>query len=240
MMVQEFVLDKSRFREVRRIIIVRALPMVVLAMVVGVGISYYNQNAQQDQSSFWYVMVPVFLGLLGFGMYRGIQRQKALYNSFHLTIDEQSIVREQANTPTIRLTGSEIMEIIKAQNGSFAVKAGSANRTIIIPAQIENPAVLEKRLAHFGILSSPPEQSLAINALRLLPVATLVLMILVYVTVNKIVVAASGTILLGIMAYSLVVTQRSAHIDGKTKKGAWLLLLVIASVLAVMYAKLSA
>jgi hypothetical protein len=240
MSVQQFELDKNRFSEVQKLIIVRGLPVMVLAMLAGFGISYFNNGAQQDQPSFWFIMIPVFLLLLAAGMYRGIQRQKVLFLSYRLTIDEHCITREQATTPTIRLAGKEIQEIYKDANGSYAVKGSSINQTILIPAQIENPAGLEESLARFSPLEASPKMPITTSALRLLPIATLVLMVLVYVSASKVVVAVSGTLLLGVMSYSLVATQRSKHIDGKTKKNTWILLLVIASVLAVMYTKLFA
>ena len=237
MSVQQFELEKIRFGEVQKMLIVRGMPLMVLAMMVGVGMSYFN-NSQQDTPSFWLVMIPLFLMLFGAGIYRGIQRQKALFLSYRLTIDEQGITREQANTPIIWLASEEIREINKDANGSYAVKGRSINQTILIPAQIENPAALEKELARFLPVVALPRLPATTQALRLLPIVTLVLMVLVYVSVNKIVVATSGTLLLSFLSYSLVVTQRSNHIDGKTKKGTWLSLIVIASVLAVMYAKL--
>jgi hypothetical protein len=240
MSVQQFELDKNRFREVQKLIVVRGLPMMVLALLAGFGISYFNNSPQQDQPSFWFIMIPVFLMLLAAGMYLGIQRQKGLFLSYRLTIDEQGIAREQATTPTIRLATEEIQEIYREANGGYAVKGSSINQTILIPAQIENPVVLEERLAQFSPLMESPKMPITTRALRLLPIVTLVLMVLVYVSTNKGVVAVSGTLLLGVMGYSLIVTQRSKHIDGKTKKSMWILLLVILSVLAVMYTKLFA
>ena len=218
-------------------IVVRGLPMMVLAMVAGGWMSYYS-SSRQDAPYFWFIMIPLFLVLLGAGMYRGIQRQKKLFLSYRLTIDEQGITREQANTPIIRLASEEMQEIYKDANGSYAVKGRSINHTILIPAQIENPAALENELAQFLPIVASPRSPTATQALRLLPIATLILMVLVYVPANKIVVAISGTLLLGFLSYSLVVTQRSNHIDGKTKKSMWISLIVIASILAVMYAKL--
>lgn len=210
---------------------------MMLAMVAGGWMSYYN-SSQQDAPGFWFIMIPLFLVLLGVGMYRGIQRQKRLFTSYRLTIDERGLTREQADTPIIRLAGEEIREILKDANGSYAVKGSSINQTILIPAQIENPVALEEAIHHFQPVVAAPQVPAATQALRLLPFATLVLMVLVYVSANKTVVAISGTLLLGFLGYSLFTTQRSKHIDGKTKKGMWFLLLVIASVLLVMYTKL--
>lgn len=239
MAARQFELDKSRFGEIRKALIVRAAPLMVLAMLAGFAMSYFNRNVEQDRPSFWLFMIPLFLVLLVLGLYRGVQRQKRLYLSYRLLIDADGITREQATTPTIRLASEEIREIYKDANGSYAVKGDSINQTILIPAQVENPAALQEHLALFGPVVASPPLPVATQALRLLPIATLVLMVLVYVSASKAVVAVSGTLLLSIMGYSLVSTQRSKHIDGKTKKGMWMLLIVIASVLAVMYAKLS-
>ncbi len=213
--------------------------MMVLAMMAGIGMSYHNNDTRQEQLSFWLIMTPLFIVLLAVGIYWGIQRQKVLFLSYRLTIDEHGIMREQATTPTIRLIREDIQKIYKDTNGSYAVKGNSINETILIPAQVQNPAALEERLARLSPLAPPPNLPVVTRALWMLPVVTLVLMVVVYVSVNKTVVALSGTLLLGMLSYSLVATQRSKHVDGKTKRSMWLVLLVIASILAVMHAKLS-
>jgi hypothetical protein len=68
---------------------------------------------------------------------------------------------------------------------------------------------------------------------------TLGLMATVYLAKNKVAVGVSGTALLALLGYSFLEVRRSRNIDGKTKKGMWWLLLVIASILAVMYVKLT-
>ncbi|MFD1468631.1 hypothetical protein ACFQ48_10380 [Hymenobacter caeli] len=240
MSTEQFALDKSRFGEVQKKILLKSAPLMVLALLAGGGINYFNNGGRQDQPNVLFVMLPLGLILLAVGMYRGVQRQKGLFLSYRLHVDEWGITREQATTPTIRLESTEIREIHKAADGSYAVKGGSINHTIFIPAQVENPAALEEIMGRFSPLLTPPPQAVATRALQLLPVATVVLLVLVYVSASKPVVAVSGTLLLGFMGYSLVATQRSKHVDGKTKKGIWLVLIVIASVVAVMYVKLRA
>ncbi len=238
--VQQFELDKSRFGEVQKVIIARALPLMLLSLSVGVGMSHFNNTAQQESPSFLLIMIPTSLILLALGIYKGVQRQKRLFMSYLLIIDEHRIVREQATVPTIKLAANEIREIYKAPDGSYAVKGDSINQTILIPAQIENASALEEGLARFSPLVIPPPTPVAVKAMRLLPIAVLVLMVIVYTSLNKTAVAISGTLLVGALGYSLVSTQLSKHVDGKTKKTMWIVLLVIVSVLAIMYAKLSA
>ena len=109
MSVQQFELDKNRFGEVRKMIVVRGLPMMVLAMVAGGWMSYYS-SSRQDAPYFWFIMIPLFLVLLGAGMYRGIQRQK----NFSLATASLLMSRESHGSKPIRpLFGSLVRKCRK-------------------------------------------------------------------------------------------------------------------------------
>ena len=61
----------------------------------------------------------------------------------------------------------------------------------------------------------------------------------VYISKDKMIVGVSGTVLLLILGYSFFEVQRSKNIDHKTKQGMWWVILVTASIVAVMYYKLT-
>ena len=61
----------------------------------------------------------------------------------------------------------------------------------------------------------------------------------VYISKNKLIVGISGSIALLFMGYSFFKIQGSKNIDKKIKTTMWWLLVVCASIIAVMYFKLS-
>jgi hypothetical protein len=72
----------------------------------------------------------------------------------------------------------------------------------------------------------------------ILALLALGLMLCVYTVTNKIIVGLSGSLLVGLMLWSFFEVRRSKNIDSKTKRGIWFVLLVVASVIAVMIMKL--
>ena len=213
--------------------------MLIVALGA-IAITYFSPNGQESQVNIYPIVIPTILLVLGFGIYRGIGRQKEIYESYKLTIDDNSITREQYNTQTITITIADISDIRKNSNGSFTIKGKSAINVIIIPAQIENYEKLEQLLSEIKQISCKNKKTYHLQMLfmKWLPIFIIGLMFGVYVIKNKIIVGLCGTILLIIMGYSILITQKNKNIDNKTKRGVWLSVIVIASIIGVMYYKI--
>ena len=68
---------------------------------------------------------------------------------------------------------------------------------------------------------------------------TVGLMLCVYTVNNKIIVGLTGTALVALFIWSFAKIRSSKNVDSKTKRGIWWILLVLASVIAVMVFKLT-
>ena len=64
-------------------------------------------------------------------------------------------------------------------------------------------------------------------------------MLCVYALNNKIIVGIAGVTLVVLMTWSFIKIRRSKNVDIKTKKSMWWILIVLASVIAVMFFKLT-
>ena len=220
------------FAEIRRKIVLRTIPLMVLvlAFVIGTG---YNDG---DLSTLPYLLV-LLLVALGFGIYRGIVRQRRLFESYTLTIDEDSIQREQLNTATVRIRRGEVAEILKSEVGGFVIRGRNRADFIIVPNQIENAAELELDLCQFGDVRVPIRKSV-LEIMRIpIILSLLILMAIVYISSNKWLVLGSGTILTVALIWSLYEIQVSKNIDKKTKRNSWWTVVVIMTVISVMYSK---
>ena len=82
-----------------------------------------------------YAMYGIVLGALAFGLYRGVNRQKEIFDSYRLTLDNNAITREQHKTPTITISNTDVIEIVKNSNGSFTIKGNSPVNVIGVPSQ---------------------------------------------------------------------------------------------------------
>ena len=238
--MQEFTTKPEGFSELRKAILLKAIPTSLLAGSVGIAISYANTNTSAGDNNAYLGIIPIMLGVLVFGIYRGIATQKKIFDSYKLTFDNSSVTREQYNTPTITIPYNEITEITKNSNNSFTIKGNSAVSVIGVYPQVQGYDSLEILLSNIKQISVKTTEPFIQKFSLLFSILTLVLMATVYLAKNKIVVGTSGTVLLAFLGYSFFEIRRSKNIDSKTKKGMWWLLAVVASILGVMYVKLTA
>ena len=237
--MEQFKIRKDGFKEIRKVMLIKAIPFSLLAAFGGLAISHFNTNGQQSDVNVFPFVIPIVLGALAFGLYRGVNRQKEIFDSYILTLDGNGVTREQHNTPTIIISKEELSEIIKNSNGSFTIKGNSYVNVIGVPSQIDDYEKLEKLLAEIGPISTKSNEPFLQKFRGLLSILTIGLMAAVYISKDKLIVGTSGTILLVVLGYSFFEVQRSKNIDSKTKKGMWWVILVTASIIVVMYYKLT-
>ncbi len=237
--MEQFKIRQDGFKEIRKAMLIKAIPISLLAAFGGLAISHFNTNGQQSDVNVFPFVIPIVLGALAFGLYRGVNRQKEIFDSYVLTLDHNGITREQHNTPTITIANTDLSEIIKNSNGSFTIKGNSSVNVIGVPSQIDDYEKLEKLLAEIRQISTKSSEPFLQKFRGLLSILTIGLMAAVYISKDKIVVGVSGTLLLAVLGYSFFEVQRSKNIDSKTKKGMWWLILVTASIVGVMYYKLT-
>jgi len=215
------------------------LPVMLIAVTVGIVISYVNSKDKGIDINVLPIIIPLLGGAVGFGIYRGLNRQKALFESYTLTITNNLVTREQINTPAISIYFNDIKEITKNKKGGFTIKGKEAVDLIWVPIQIDNHSQLEKTLQDILPLTVRDKVSLLQKYPALTALATLGLMFCVYTADNKIIVGLTGSILVTLLIWSFVKIRSSKNVDNKTKKSAWWVFLVLASVIGVMIMKLS-
>jgi hypothetical protein len=98
--MQQFKIKQDRFKEIRKQILVKTIPISLLAGGVGVSIGMNNQQSTIDVLP---VVIPVILATMVFAIFISIKRQKKIFESYTLAISEDAIVRKQTNTPTITI-----------------------------------------------------------------------------------------------------------------------------------------
>ena len=234
----QFKIKENGFKEIRNQMLIKTIPIMLLAVTVGIGMSEFNSNNQDDGISVLTFTVPIVLLSIFFGLFIGVKRQKVIFDSYTLTLAENQIIREQANAPTVKVNFSDIREITKNSNGSLTIR-GIANTDIIgIPPQTENLSELERQLSKIKSITEKNAEPILQKLMFPFVVLTLGLMATLYISTNKILVSISGLTLLGIMIWSFVETQRSKNIDTKTKKSMYWLIFVLIFIIGQMYMKL--
>jgi len=237
--MEEFKIRKDGFNEIRKAILVRAIPLVIAATAVGLAIPVINDNDTGGVVTILPFIIPIMVGAVVFGFYNGMKRQRASFESYVLRVDDNGITREQANTPSIHVAREEVRKVQKMPNGAFVITGASALNAIIVPAQVEGAERLERLLEGIAPISFESRKGWQMGLT--IPMALLVLagMLGVYTASNKAVVALCGAFVSITLIASFVVIRKSKNIDRGTKRSTWTVLLVLASVIAVTILKLA-
>jgi len=233
----KFKVKENGFDEIRKKMILQKAPIILIAIFAGLAISHFNTNGQSTDVNILPFMIPIVIGSSFLGFIIAIKRQKKVFDSYELTIDEEKIIRRQNLTPDIEVSFSEVQKIIKNKNGTLTIKGVNSNNSIEVPSQIENLIELEAMLSKVTEITTHDKQSPQQKQTWVLALLTVALMMIVYLAKNKILVGVSGVVLTLGLTYSLIATQRSKHVDKITKAAIWLILFVLPSIIAVTYFK---
>ena len=238
-MSTEFQIKENGFAEIKKAMIVKTIPIAILPAGTGLAISHFNTNGQSSDVNVLPFVIPIIIGALAFGLFKGINRQKGLFESYKLIINENEIIREQNNTKTISIPHNEIKSIIRNTKGMLTIVGNSNTEIIGVPSQINNSEKLEQILSQIKLITDSDKQPLTEKYKGLLILFMLGLMAAVYISKDKLIVGITGTILTLFLGYSFYEVRRNKNIDKKTKNGMWWLILVLLSIIGNMYFKLT-
>ena len=234
----DYKIRPDRFKEIRNQLLTRLIILFFLTGVASVTMTIYTSKDKVDYVIFLPILIVLLIAVFVFSIYRAVKKQKKLLDNYALTINENTVTRYQLNTPTISLYHNEIKEILKTKNGSFIIKGKDAEDIILVPAQIDNYTDLETLLSQIKPVifqKSKPvyEKYPFLNIILLIG-----LMAGVYVSMNKIIVLACGTLLTIIMVWSFYKVQKSKNVENRTKQISWWSLIVLVSIICVTILKL--
>jgi len=241
--MEQFKIRQNGFSEIKKGILARTIPLLLLAASGGLVIAYFGAKGRESEetATVFIIMIPLILIIMGISLYRGIKRQKTIFESYKLTIDNDGITREQCHIPPISIPLAEISKIYKTPKGGLIVVGNSAANAIGIPSQIENLEKLEQLLSGIKDISdngkAPFFQKHARVFSILLPLVTMGLVLIVYLGNNKIIVGVCGAILIIFLAYAFIKIQKDKNIDTRIKKGAWLMTFVFISIIVAIVHK---
>jgi hypothetical protein len=236
--MQSFKIQAAGLKSLKNKFLKRMASTLLIVMCICVGMTFANLGYQESAGIYQFAFIPFMLLVGGFSFYRGLQKQKALLESYELTISDNLIVREQLNTQDIAISIKDVQEIVKYKNGSIYIKGKDNQNPIIVPAQINNYEQLEITLQQIHPISIKAEGAFKQKIQVLLSFAAVGSMICVFVVNNKIVVGIAGTAFAILSIWGLVMIQRSKNVDRKTKNMMWISLLAILSTIGTAIMKL--
>lgn len=216
--MKEFRLRPNGFKEIRKKALVFTVPVLVLAAAAAVLITDISSRKDPDSINVLPFTIPVMLLIVGFRIYRVLKKQRALLETYTLTITDTIIGREQANTPTIAIPLNDVRVIEKRKNGGFVVR-GNKNRDIIyVPAQLERYDELEAALNGIQPVMTGNTEPRWKRIRLLVPLLLIPSLVVVFTAEGKFLVVLSGTAVLAVMGWSVYEGQRSKNIDRSSKR----------------------
>ena len=230
---------ENGFKELRKQVLIKIIPLGLIAVTGGIAMSEINSNNRGNDVNVLPFVIPMALVAMSVGLFLGIKRQKALFESYILTIDENTITRQQDNTPTVSIQKDAISDIIKNVNGSITIKGKDSRDIIGVPAQIENRSELETHLRAFKDITVKSSEHILQKLIIPLVLIVVGLLAIVNISTHKLLVGVSGTLLLVILIASFIQTQRSKNVDSKTKRSMYFLIFVLINIVGQMYLKLN-
>ncbi|MCX6239794.1 MAG: hypothetical protein NTY07_19990 [Bacteroidia bacterium] len=237
--MRQFKNKKEGFKALKKQIIILSIPLTLIICVFVYIISFadpaVNKTSNVNVLPF---TATLLLGVFAYSIYRSNRRQKVLFDSYTLTIDEESITREQYNTPTIRFLIADIRKIIKTGKGAFVIQNNKSKDYIVISTDIEDKQELEKLLGKICEFTMSTTKPIVAYLMFPLVIFVLGLMAIVYISDNKILVGISGPLLTAFMLWSFVSIQKNKNFDKKTKRSSYLSFILILSVIGITIFKL--
>ena len=147
METQTFKYDPSRFDEVKKALLKKWVPILIVAFGVGLYISVVNKKTTAEflftTAPFTIIFAFIIVSIRSLNIFK---RRKELYESYRLLIDENAISREQVYSPTVRILKIDILRIDKNRNGCFIITGRNYGDVIEVAKQIENYDELESVL----------------------------------------------------------------------------------------------
>jgi hypothetical protein len=225
------------FIKIRNRLIIKIIPILSISVIAGLLINYQsNKNTHIDFSA-WLIIALVLVCVLSYSVFKAVKKQKIIYNSYLLAIETNYLTREQDGLPLITIFVDDINEITKDKEGNLTIKTPDAAKQLTIPSSIESYDVVEKLMQSRCNITQITTKTFLQKFPFLLPLLTVALMVAVYTSNNKIIVLISGTAIVALLIWGLYEIRTSPKIDNATKNKAWWVLVVLASIIAVIYYK---
>ncbi|UTW66696.1 hypothetical protein KFE94_00870 [bacterium SCSIO 12643] len=217
------------------------LILMIFAVLAGLGIAYLNSNDHSMDMYTYPFVIMMASAIMFFTIKKQLKRQEEIFYSYQLTIEENQIVREQMNLPTVTIPFNEIIEIIEGTADLRVLTVKSDSETILIHSGVEDYDEIKRRLE--DVHSITPFQGGAKSWMEknvfLVTIITLLAFATTYLASNKYVVIISGTFSLAVLSFGFYEIYTNKNIDPKVKKKMWWGIPVVYSILATIYYKLT-
>jgi hypothetical protein len=228
-----FTTRPGSFREVKRKVIPVMVFVFSFLFLIGILIPALIKDEPANWPAIGYILL-FFILLTWFVTWSSLKRQQRAFETYRLTIDDNRIMREQANVPSIIIEKRDIEKIVQNSNGSFTVIGSSKLNAIGIPAQVEDYEEIKNMLAQIKPLEVKSSKTFVEKMFVPLSLSGAMLIAITSVTKNPAVNLICSFLIVAIMLGGFLVIQLSRNVDRRTKRISWIFLVPLLSYLLSM------
>jgi len=219
----------------RRRVIVQRLPIFVISAIIGIGAVLMTSNNTHLGFLIYAVLLSFIFVVFVFNTIKAIRTEKEIYNSYSLTITENSLIRKKEGLATASISFNSIEQITETKQGYLVIKI-QPKSVIIVPPTIERYQEVKALLNEIKPISLAPYKQV-LKLIFLLPLFCMALMAGVYLSTNKVIVLICGIVLTMLLSWAFYKIKTNNAIDAKTKRSLWSIPIVFLSIIAVVYYK---
>lgn len=227
--MHHFTTTKDRFHEVRKKFLIGILS--VYGVVVFIAL-YIVTSSKTGTDYSWVYTLMLIAPVLGFTTYRNLKRQKQMFESYRLTISDDTVIREQAHTPTITIPKNSIRKIIRTAAGMYCIIGESQLNAIAIPAQIEDHDDLERLLSGIMPITAKPSGTGLQWFYLAMGILAVVAAYMGLLNENRIISTISAMAICALFAWGFVIIQRSRNVDRRLKRMSFIMIIPFLAILA--------
>ncbi len=235
--MQSFHIRQNGFNEIKKRLILTLSIIFTSIFAIIILLPAFMSDDSESLKTLPYMLL-IFVLVFIFSILSSIKKQRRIFESFTLEIDEEKIERKRLHTPDLVIYHKDIAKITKLANGSFSIQGKSKLNPIAIPAQIGDYQELETRLKQLKEVAVLTSRSFAEKMFIPISLSGAILMAVTFISKNNIVILISSILIVLILSASLIVTQLNKNIDRKTKRLSWVSLIPLLVFLSVAISKL--
>lgn len=224
--MQQFSVRPNSFKEIQKRLI-RMMAILFGGVVFSVLVLPSFISGEPIDLVTFPILVVLFGAVFAFTIWSSVKKQKELFESFKIIIDDDKIKRERLNTPELVIYKREVKRITKSVEGNISIEGNDKWNPIVVPAQIENREDLERILADISTIIVLTKKAVWQKFFVPISMSGAGLFLATFYVTNKYVSMVCGLLLLAVIGFSFVVMVTNKNIDKRTKKMGYLSLIAI-------------
>jgi hypothetical protein len=222
----------SAIQRFRKALLLRILPIILIAVAIGI----YVGLGPEGDPGLAVVSTVVIGAAVGFGAWRGFNRQLDSLRTLEIVVTDEWIARRQQGFTPLQIDFSDIRRILHVRGKGLTVFGQGMQSFITMPEEIEDFESIRSRLEAVHPLEVRARPSLLARLAPLLLILILFAFGVVALSDDKLLVLGLGIPLVVILGSSILMTRRSPQIDERSRKLMWIGLFPLIALIVKMVA----